>query len=163
MAGNGHDVRGRRGTFGGQQVVLLSLVVGQPDADLDARILLELVDEGLRYEFVIGRDVDDLTLSKGGTDDRWRGQYACARRQQFQSRAAGYVQILHVVLLILRAQFSFSGVSSFCSPLFRCRLSDSVPSPAFRPAKVFSAMRAICRGSWTVKSGMRSDAIRAMR
>ena len=81
VAGNGDDVGRGIGALGGEQIVLLALVVGQADADLDAGVLLELVDEFLQ-ELVVGGDVDDLALSEGWTDDRRRSKDACAGRQQ---------------------------------------------------------------------------------
>ncbi|WP_246304713.1 hypothetical protein [Ensifer sesbaniae] len=43
--------------FRRQQVVLFALVVRQADANLNAAVLLELLDEILRQELVIGGDL----------------------------------------------------------------------------------------------------------
>ncbi|MNT75810.1 hypothetical protein D3C72_2147380 [compost metagenome] len=74
MACHSDDIGRRIGAFCREQVVLLTLVVRQADANLNAAVLLELLDEILGQELVIGGDIENRLLRSGRPDQVRSGE-----------------------------------------------------------------------------------------
>jgi hypothetical protein len=97
VARHGDHVGGRVGALGGEQIVLLALIVRQADVDLDSRILLKLVDEFLRQKLVISGDIERLALRPrwARTDDVRKRKRACAAPEKLQGGSAARDQFAH--------------------------------------------------------------------